>query len=64
VAAAFRPRIIEGRKELKRGEILIPELLAKGMKVKVGDAVGHRGTTRTASVNGQAVHGRRESSRA
>ena len=46
-------RIIEGRKELKRGEILIPELLAKGMKVKVGDAVVIVATNKDGSVNGK-----------
>ena len=46
-------RIIEGRKELKRGEILIPELLAKGMKVKVGDAVVIVATNKDGSVNGR-----------
>ena len=33
-------RITEGEKTLKRGEILVPTLLAKGMRVKVGR---HRG---------------------
>ena len=46
-------RIIDGAKELKRGEILIPELLARGMKVKVGDVVVIVATNKDGSVNGK-----------
>jgi putative ABC transport system permease protein len=49
-------RIVEGSKEapiLKRGEILIPTLLARGMKVKVGDTVVLVATNRDGSVNGK-----------
>jgi putative ABC transport system permease protein len=46
-------RITEGEKEIKRGEILIPELLAKGMKVNVGDAVVIVATNKDGSVNGK-----------
>ncbi len=49
-------RILEGSKErplLKRGEILIPTLLARGMKVKVGDTVVLVATNREGSVNGK-----------
>ncbi|MCK4502645.1 MAG: ABC transporter permease, partial [Desulfuromonadales bacterium] len=40
-APLLTERILEGEKEglLKPGEILIPELIAKGMKVKVGDGI-------------------------
>ncbi len=49
-------RIIEGKKEdplLKRGQIIIPELIAKGMKVKVGDSVVLVANNRDGSVNGK-----------
>jgi putative ABC transport system permease protein len=49
-------RITEGSKEgpvLKRGEILIPLLLARGMKVKVGDTIVLVATNREGSVNGK-----------
>ena len=49
-------RIIEGGREgavLKQGEILIPVLLARGMKVKVGDTVVLVATNREGSVNGK-----------
>jgi putative ABC transport system permease protein len=49
-------RIVEGSKEgvlLKPGEILIPTLLARGMKVKVGDTVVLVATNREGSVNGK-----------
>ncbi len=47
-------RIIDGSKEgavLKPGEILIPTLLARGMKVKVGDTIVLVATNRDGSVN-------------
>ncbi len=49
-------RIVEGDKQgalLKRGEILIPTLLARGMKVKVGDTVVLVATNSEGSVNGK-----------
>jgi putative ABC transport system permease protein len=38
---------------LKAGEIIIPELIARGMKVKVGDSVVLVATNRDGSVNGK-----------
>jgi putative ABC transport system permease protein len=49
----LQSRIADGEKEIKRGEILIPELLAKGMKVKVGDVVVIVATNKDGSVNGK-----------
>jgi len=46
-------RIIEGPKELGPGKILIPGILAKGMKVKVGDTVVIVATNKDGSVNGK-----------
>jgi putative ABC transport system permease protein len=46
-------RIVEGEKTLKRGEILVPTLLAKGMGVKVGDTVVVVATNKDGSVNGK-----------
>ncbi len=46
-------RIIKGEKTLKKGDILIPELLAKGMKVTVGDTVVVIATNKDGSVNGK-----------
>jgi len=49
-------RIIEGpRKDvlLQKGEILVPELIAKGMKVKVGDSVVLVANNKDGSVNGK-----------
>lgn len=49
-------RVIEGSKDapmLKRGEILIPTLLARGMKATVGDTVVLVATNRDGSVNGK-----------
>jgi len=52
-APLFLSRIREGEKSIKPGEILVPELLAKGMKVKVGDTVVIIATNRDGSVNGK-----------
>jgi len=49
----FLSRIKEGENTIKTGEILVPELLAKGMKVKVGDTVVVIATNRDGSVNGK-----------
>lgn len=48
-------RIIEGDSKglFKKGEILVPELIAKGMKVKPGDAVVLVANNKDGSVNGQ-----------
>jgi putative ABC transport system permease protein len=49
-------RIVAGSKDgplVKPGEILIPTLLARGMKVKVGDTVVLVATNRDGSVNGK-----------
>ena len=48
-------RVIDGEKTLKKGEIFVPELLAKGMKVKVGDMVVVIATNRDGSVNGKQL---------
>ena len=52
----LRGRITEGAKDgplVTPGHILIPELLARGMKVKLGDTVVLVATNRDGSVNGQ-----------
>jgi len=49
----FLSRIKEGHGNLKTGEILVPELLARGLKVQVGDAVVVIATNRDGSVNGK-----------
>ena len=46
-------RIKEGDKTIRKGEILVPELIAKGMKVKVGDMVVVIATNKDGSVNGK-----------
>jgi putative ABC transport system permease protein len=49
-------RVTEGSKEgalLKPGEILIPALVARGLKVKVGDTIVLVATNRDGSVNGK-----------
>ncbi len=46
-------RITEGQKTLKTGEILIPELLARGMKAKIGDMIVIVATNQDGSVNGK-----------
>ena len=49
-------RIIEGQKKnvlLQKGKILLPELIAKGMKVKVGDSVVLVANNKDGSVNGK-----------
>jgi putative ABC transport system permease protein len=49
----FPSRIKQGEKAIKKGEILIPELLANGLKVKVGDTVVVIATNKDGSVNGK-----------
>jgi putative ABC transport system permease protein len=46
-------RITEGKAAIEKGEILIPVLLARGMDVKVGDAVVIFATNKDGSVNGK-----------
>jgi len=46
-------RISEGKKSLERGEIMIPTLLAKGLKVKLGVMVVIVATNADGSVNGK-----------
>jgi len=46
-------RITEGQKALNKGEILLPELLARGMKAKLGDMVVIVATNQDGSVNGK-----------
>ncbi|MEJ2589003.1 MAG: ABC transporter permease [Deltaproteobacteria bacterium] len=48
-------RVMKGKKALRKGEIFVPELLAKGMKVKVGDLVVVIATNRDGSVNGKQL---------
>ena len=49
----FPERIIKGDKTIRKGEILVPELLAKGMKVKTGDMIVVVATNKDGSVNGK-----------
>jgi putative ABC transport system permease protein len=49
----FTSRITEGKRTLSRGEIMIPTLLAKGLKVKIGDPVVVVATNLDGSVNGK-----------
>ena len=49
------PRITKGEKSLKKGEILVPELLAKGMEVNVGDIVVVIATNQDGSINGKQM---------
>lgn len=49
----FSSRIKTGTGNLERGEILIPELLARGMKVQTGDVVVVIATNQDGSVNGK-----------
>jgi putative ABC transport system permease protein len=46
-------RIIRGQKTLNKGEILVPDLLARGMKVNVGDTIVIVATNKDGSVNGR-----------
>jgi len=46
-------RIKQGKKNIQKGEIFIPELLAKGMKVEVEDTIVVIATNRDGSVNGK-----------
>ena len=46
-------RVSQGKKTLERGEIYLPDLLHKGMGVKVGDTVVIVATNQDGSVNGK-----------
>jgi putative ABC transport system permease protein len=46
-------RVIDGEKDVAKGKILVPELLARGMKVKVGDPAVVIATNKDGSVNGK-----------
>jgi putative ABC transport system permease protein len=48
-------RIVEGEKRIKKGEILVPQLLARGMNVNVGDMVVVIATNKDGSVNGKQL---------
>jgi putative ABC transport system permease protein len=48
-------RITDGEKTIKKGEIVIPELLARGMKVKAGDTIVVIATNKDGSVNGKQL---------
>jgi putative ABC transport system permease protein len=48
-------RIIQGERTIKKGEIVVPELLARGMKVNVGDTVVVIATNKDGSVNGKQL---------
>ncbi len=51
----FASRITSGEKTIKKGEIVIPELLAKGMKVKTGDTIVVIANNKDGSVNGKQL---------
>ena len=48
-------RISNGGKEIKKGEIVIPELLSRGMKINVGDIIVVIATNKDGSVNGKQL---------
>jgi putative ABC transport system permease protein len=48
-------RITEGSKTIQKGEILVPELFARSMKVKLNDPVVVIATNRDGSVNGKQL---------
>lgn len=52
----LKDRIIQGKKEglLSKGEILVPQLIAKGMNIKVKDSIVLVATNKDGSVNGQS----------
>ena len=54
-APLLASRILEGQRDglIDKGEIIIPELIAKGMKVKVGDTIVLVANNKDGSVNGQ-----------
>jgi putative ABC transport system permease protein len=52
-APLLMSRVLDGEKAVSKGKILVPELLARGMKVKVGDPVVVIATNKDGSVNGK-----------
>ena len=46
-------RIVEGKKWIEKGEVVVPVLLAKGMNVNIGDTVVVVATNKDGSVNGK-----------
>jgi putative ABC transport system permease protein len=48
-------RVVNGAKSIEKGRIWVPELLARGMKVKVGDVVVIVATNQDGSVNGRQL---------
>jgi putative ABC transport system permease protein len=48
-------RVSQGEKTIKQGEILVPELIARGLKAKVGDMVVIIATNKDGSVNGKQL---------
>lgn len=48
-------RISNGGKEIRKGEIIIPELLARGMKINVDDTIVVIATNKDGSVNGKQL---------
>jgi putative ABC transport system permease protein len=52
-APLLMSRVLDGEKAVAKGKILVPELLARGMKVKVGDPVVVIATNKDGSVNGK-----------
>lgn len=48
-------RITNGGKEIKKGGIVIPELLSRGMKINVGDTIVVIATNKDGSVNGKQL---------
>lgn len=48
-------RIMEGEKAIRKGEILVPELLATGMDIEAGDMVVVIATNKDGSVNGKQL---------
>jgi len=51
----LQSRILQGGKWMQKGELLIPQLLARGMGVKVGDTVVIIATNKDGSVNGKQL---------
>jgi len=49
----LQKRIMEGSSELRRGQILVPQFLAKGLNITVGAPVVIIATNKDGSVNGQ-----------
>ncbi len=48
-------RIVEGEKAIRKGEVIIPELIARGMKLNVGDTIVIIATNKDGSVNGKQL---------